>query len=258
MSDALKWFSTLHLPEQWAQEVSEALDNFESDAESSTPMHDLIKALSACEALADAYRQKGIDEKILKDTLSDLVIWANNHNLVTGEVGLSEALWLASHLEMKLFRLGRLQFRFGKAQQENQRLGLRDGEAIIEVHIPQGEPLEAAQCSEAFLHAIDFFEKYFPEYEYRYFTCDSWLLDFNLKDFFDHESNILKFQANFDVISYKESQQAMRYLFELNRDKNTENSLQKKVRLHTENGGKLFAGYGVIDKESIRSKRAPL
>ncbi|MBP3634730.1 MAG: DUF5596 domain-containing protein [Oscillospiraceae bacterium] len=241
----LAWFDRLPFPVQWRQEVAEAAENFSPDAER-TPMWGLLHALCRCDSLERRYEEKGIDKTILMATLGDIVVWAENQYLVHKTVGLSDAAWLEGHLDMKLFRLGRLQFKMESAICGSERYGLKEGDPVIEIHIPQGEPMKLEDVHAAYRLAKTFFAKYFPEHSYRYFTCGSWLLDKNFKDFLKETSNILKFASEFDVIHWAPSNDAMRRLFELNPNKGPENSFQRNVRTFVEGGGQTLEGYGIL------------
>ena len=241
----LNWFDRLSFPAPWRQEVCAAAEHF-SPTQEPSPMWHLLHALSRCDDLEKIYKQKQIPEHILMDTLSDLVIWAQNHYLVHGTVGLLEPWWTEGHLNFKLFRLGRLQFKMGSCLMDLPKYALRCGDPILEIHIPQGEPLNMEEVHKSYLAAKQFFSNYFPEYDYQYFTCDSWLLDWHLKDFLRETSNTLKFAAEFDVVHYTPSNDAVRRLFELNPQKGSENNFQKHIRTFTENGGQLLEGYGIL------------
>lgn len=241
----LKWFDLLNFPKAWRQQVSDAAEAFSPGGEQ-TPMWHLLHALSRCDTLQKRYEEKGIPEKILMDTLSDLVTWAENQYLVHGTVGLSDHLWLEGHLQMELFCLGRLQFKMEKAIASSEVYGLKEGDRVIEIHIPQGAPLSADASHNSYRQAKQFFARYYPEYEYKYFVCGSWLLDFHFKDFLKESSNILKFAADFDVIHWAPSNDAMRRLFELNPNKGPENSFQRNVRTFVEGGGQTLEGYGIL------------
>lgn len=246
-----KWFHKLSFPEEWRQDVVDgAEETLSGGAEPDNPKDFLIKSLYDCEALATFYAEKGINEEILLHTLSDLLIWAKNHYLMTGKIGIGEQDWIRCHLEGRLFRLGRLQFCKGVSECESERHGMKKGERIIEIHIPQGEPLTVESCMDSIACAVSFFDAYFPEYRYEWFTCHSWLLDKELIKFLKPDSNILKFQNMFDMIAYDESDQALKYLFDINPEKTTQNDLQKRVIEHKESGGKLYEGYGVISKSA--------
>lgn len=240
----LTWFDRLSFPRQWRQEVEEAAHIYTGSPQ--TSMEHLLSALYRCDALAQAYTSKQIPDAILYDTLSDLLIWVNNHVLVHGTVGLLEPWWLEGHLNFQLFRLGRLQFKMGHSTLENEHYGLHKGDPVIEIHIPQGEPMPIEAVHASYGQAKDFFARYFPEHTYQYFICDSWLLDWHLQEFLKESSNILQFAREFDVIHTTPSDDAVRRLFELNPNKGPENSFQKKLRTFTENGGQLLEGFGIL------------
>lgn len=241
----MKWFDLLPFPRNWREEVSEAAERFSLDAEQ-TPMWRLLYALSRCDALKALYEEKGIGEDILMDTLADIVIWAENQYLVHGNVGLKESLWLEGHLQGKLFALGRLQFKMEQSIASSEKYGICEGDPVIEIHIPQGTPLAMDEVHASYLRAKPFFAKYFPQYQYKYFLCGSWLLDHHFKDFLKPTSNILKFASDFDIIHWLPSNDAIRRLFELNPNKGPENSFQRNVRTFVENGGQLLEGYGIL------------
>ena len=241
----LKWFDLLHFRPQWRQEVEDAADAFSADVPR-TPMWHLVYALSRCEEVALQHKIRNIPETITLDTLGDIVVWAENQYLVHGTVGLLEAPWLEGHLAGKLFRLGRLQFKMEQSIASSDAFSLKEGDPVIEIHIPQGEPMSMDAVHASYLQAKEFFSVYFPEYKYRYFVCGSWLLDYHLKDFLKETSNIVRFAKEFEVICNHPSNDAMRRLFELNPNKGPENSFQKNLRTFVENGGQTLEGYGIL------------
>ncbi len=243
----LKWYDKLSFPPEWRMAVSsEAEKEIDFNRTDLTPMECLLKCLYKCEALQEFYKQKGISEEIFYHSLSDLPVWANNCYIVTGEYGINNWGWLWNHVEGNLFRLGRLQFTMSKFHKDYPELGVNEGELNIEVHIPQGEPLDIEASKESLRVAVKFFEKYFPEHRFKWFVSHTWLFDYELKNLLSPESNIIKFQNLFKVLEYNESDQTQRYLFTLNPDKEPKTTLQKKVLEHLEKGGKLHEGYGVI------------
>lgn len=251
MEAITKWCNILPFPKQWKKIITDASKDFDRYRNSVLPMYNLLKTLCDCEQLAADYQKMKISESILIDTLKDVVVWTKNYHTVSGEIGLTEMDWIKSIMEMRLFRLGRLQFRYGEAKEKNERLKIKTGDPVTEVHIPQGEPLDIEACKKSFEKAVVFFERYYPQCSYKYFCCESWLLDFHLKDFLNENSNIIKFQSLFDIVSYFESGQAVERLFTYNADKLNESSLQRAVKNHIKNGGKLFEGYGFADKEKF-------
>lgn len=76
----------------------------------------------------------------------------------------------------------------------NWTLALRRGDPVLDVHIPEGEPLQPEACEAAFERALAFFGDKFPEKPVRGFVCASWLLDSQLADILPENSNIAAFQ----------------------------------------------------------------
>ena len=241
----LKWFDLLPFRPEWRQDVAEAAEHFSMEAER-TPMWDLIYALSRCDRVERFFEEKSIDREILIATLSDIVIWVENHYLVHGTVGLCEPGWLEGHLAGKLFRLGRLQFKMERAAHGDEMHGLSEGDPVVEIHIPQGEPLNMDDVHASYRAARLFLKQHFPEYQYKHFVCGSWLLDHHFKDLLKESSNILKFASEFDVIHWAPSNDAMRRLFVFNPNKGPENAFQRNVRTFVEGGGQTLEGYGIL------------
>lgn len=63
----------------------------------------------ACEVY-DRYCERGISRQIYRDTFYDLTLWCENCYKAYGEYGIAQYDWFSRHLNLCLFRLGRLQF----------------------------------------------------------------------------------------------------------------------------------------------------
>ncbi len=200
----------------------------------------------------EKYIQEGISDEIYYHTMSDIKIWCENN----GNKGLKNYGWMKNHVKFELFRLGRLQFQLYECKNKTlnySKLPFSYGEKLIYVHIPQGEKLSEEECRKSFIMAEEFFKRYFPDYNYRYYFCESWLLYEGNKSFMKADSNILKFSAMFThAYSVKIDEQAIerifgkRKLFKKNYPENT--SLQKGAKAYMQKGGKLGVGIGYIDK----------
>ena len=219
------WYDKLQLPEEYRTEfdkalaktpISDAIEIETYDPEETDGKRNLLSVLMMCETLKKRYAEKGIDEKILLDTLSDIEHWLDIWTDLKGELYLGEIAWLKRHLSMQLFRLGRLQFLMSECPQDYPAHGLKKGDPVIAVHVPGGAPLTVEACEESFAIAREFFAKYYPEFEYRYFTFCSWLLDENLKNFLKEDSNILRFQKMFVTVKSKPDNSILRYVFKWN------------------------------------------
>ena len=173
----------------------------------------LLTYLYLCEKLSEEYKAKGIPEGILIDTLKDIVRWTETYTDINGRLYLGELHWLERHLAGQLYKVGRLQYCMAGAERDMPKYGLKKGDPIMEIHIPADGRLTIEECNESIEAAKDFFKKYFPEYDYQYFTCHSWLLDTKLKEVLPESSNILKFAQLFDVLAEDDSSALIKYIW---------------------------------------------
>lgn len=194
--------------------------------------------------------ERGIDKKITVETLKDINVWFDNYKQQFSKFGLATFPWLFFHYTGTLFRLGRLQFRVEKSHP-----GI-PGEYAIETHIAQGEPLKAEDCLESFEAAKVFFKKHYPQYDFKCFMCDSWLLNPNLTDILPEESNIVKFMRFWTPVPFESDNSALAierifgFGFDAKDIKNApENtSLQRALKAYLLNGGNMdiTLGYKMI------------
>ena len=200
----------------------------------------------------EQYERLGISDEIYYHTMSDIRIWCENNK----NKGLKNYGWLSNHVRCELFRLGRLQFQLYPCKNRTliyKKLPFDYGESLIYVHIPQGEKLSAEECIRSFEMAEEFFKKYFPDYNYRYYFCESWLLYEGNKEFMKEDSNILKFASMFThAYSVKIDEQAIERIFGKRRFFKKlypeSSSLQKNAKAYMQEGGRLGVGIGYIDK----------
>lgn len=212
----------------------------------------LAVILNLAVRIKEKYDAAGIDEKIYYDTMSDIRIWCEE----CGNRGLKNYGWLKNHVSFELFRLGRLQFQLYECKSKAlpyKKLPFKCGERVVYIHIPRGERLEKARCIESLISADDFFKRYFPDYKYNYYFCESWLLYEGNRDFMAESSNIVSFMSLFDICySIKIDKQAIervygkRRLFKRNYPQNTE--LQRRAKEYMLSGGRMGVGIGVIKR----------
>lgn len=192
----------------------------------------------ACD-LYPAFVEKGISDRIYFDTFYDLTIWYKRCMETKGVPGVVEERWLSLPMQMKIFRLGRLQF---ETDLENK---------VLHVHIPEGEPLLDEDCGKAFEEADQFFGS-----EYTMYDCESWLLSPKLRQLLTPQSNIMKFQNRFKVekIIYSFRQAEERVFGEIREDKENypeRTSLQRAVKQMVMTGEDVGMGYGVIYRNEL-------
>lgn len=258
-----KWYKMLGFPKEYDNEfykylstikVSDAITLSDYDLNCDDGARNLLSFLYLCENTKNLYIEKKIPEEILIDTLKDIVVWTKTYTNFKNKLYLRELNWLKNHLSGKLFKLGRLQFCLGVSPCQSKEFNLKKGDKVIEVHIPEGEKLSVEECEKSFALARKFFKTYFPEHEYQYFLCHSWLLDESLKNYVNGESNILKFANLFEIIEKEKSNAIIRYLFTW--DTTTINlptkvsisSFADKVKKAVLKGETFYESVGIIKK----------
>lgn len=70
----------------------------------------------------------------------------------------------------------------------------RQGDPVLEMHIPNFAPLTLDLLKDSFEQALDFFPRYHPERPFRAFSCNSWLFNTQWVEMLPPTSNILAFQ----------------------------------------------------------------
>lgn len=215
----------------------------------------LAVMLKCAERAYAKYRESDIDDSIYYDTFDDIRIWCENN----GNTGLKKYRWIENHVSLELFKIGRLQYQFYTCKNITLKYNLLPfdyGEKVIYIHIPQGEKLIYSDCVDSLKRAKAFFAEHFPDYKYRFFFCESWLLYGENWQFMEPSCNILQFSSLFDIVySCNSDAQAIERIFG-KRMKNTgeysENTtLQRNAKAYMLNGGKLGMGIGVIDVNDI-------
>ncbi len=76
---------------------------------------------------------------------------------------------------------------------------IQKGDPVLSVHMPGNEKLDENAVSASLAGAEAFFEKYFPELQFKAFVTSTWLLDTGLRRFLGENSNIVKLQNRFSI-----------------------------------------------------------
>lgn len=198
--------------------------------------------INLAQKLYEMYIENGIDLTIYFDTIDDIRIWALNCVKETGVYGLKEVYWLNEHLRMRLYKLGRLQFQKREATEfmdlikENNLIEYIKRDYFYFVHIPEGERLSYELVLDSYQRAAQFYQ------DEMVFAVESWILSDKLGMLFDENSNLMKFRADYQILSQsKDSNHIKRYLKE-------GSSLLEKV-ISLENEGILIGeGFGICLK----------
>ncbi|HEV2635669.1 MAG TPA: acyltransferase domain-containing protein [Actinocrinis sp.] len=135
------------------------------------------------------HREHGIAEDVSWTTLADL-----GRNLAVDRRMNREGwpvmqAWLTLHSRGSVYELGRLHHQRGET---------------IGVHIPDSGPLAPEAVDASLDQARAFFPRHFPDEPYTEFSCGSWLLDPQLREYLPEDSNIIRFQQRFELEPYEE------------------------------------------------------
>lgn len=259
----LKWYGKLKFPKEYDEQFIKALESYSHfdwtdvdsyDCEAHNPQENLFAYLYFCESLSKKYELLGIHEEILLDSLYDIVIWTKTWFEMKQEIGLAEPSWVKRTLLFKMFKLGRLQFGFGKFWKNYPEFLIEAGEDVIEVHIPETGKLQPKDCDESFKTAEIFFAKFFPTFSYRFYSCHSWLLDDSLENILGAKSNVCQFKARFQEIDRDESDAILRYVFRRDATRKNLNkysvdtTLAKALKDGVKKGQKYYEVLGIITR----------
>lgn len=165
------------------------------------PLFVLVAALPSVRA---HHRDRGIPAEVARRTLADTGRNVAAHRRRHGTGGMLRPRWLSLHFRGELYQLGRLQFqrsRIGSWTGDPIAAGglpLGPGDLGLGLHIPDfSGPLTPEACDRSLALARDFFARHYPEEPYQVVTCDSWLLDPQLRTYLPERSNIVRFQERF-------------------------------------------------------------
>ncbi|MEU1587934.1 acyltransferase domain-containing protein [Micromonospora sp. NPDC005710] len=137
------------------------------------------------------HRDHGVPDAVTWVTLADLGRNLAIDRRMRGEGWPIMQSWLTLHSRGSVYELGRLQ---------HQR-----GAGAIGLHVPDSGPLTPGAVASSLDEARAFFPRHFPDESYTAFSCASWLLDPQLRDYLPEDSNIVRFQRRFELEPYDES-----------------------------------------------------
>lgn len=192
---------------------------------------------SACRVWRE-YKTLGIEEQVFWDTMGCFPRFMGETRTRFGEYRFDRGWWTWRQLEMKLFRLGQLEYEL----REN-------GE--VAVHIPSDADLSPAQVDASLALAGEFLARFYPRWAAAEFTCHSWLLSPRLLPFLREDSNIRAFQQRFSILETDPDETCLQWLFAAKPDADLQTlpedtSLRRGVKAHLLSGGLIGQGRGVL------------
>jgi len=228
----------------WSDGVDELREIFDEDA-SGYKM--LTCMLIASVSTYEKFREKDIDEEVFYNTFACFSRFVNEHMASYGSYGFDRDWWTPRQIAMEEFRIGELEYEMVSVEGQN----------VISIHIPSDSKLTKENCKRSYKEAKIFFSKYYPEYVFDKFICDSWLLSPNLKNVLANDSNILQFQSGFELIKVNsDDMEFMEWVFKdhkLPLDELPEDtSMQRKLKGYLKNGGKIGSAYGYLRENAFK------
>lgn len=224
----------------------------------------LAAALLISEDAYASYRRLGIPDEIFYDTFGDISVWVDTAKREERIDGLLEISWIRHCLYLNIFKLGRMQYQFyktdyipsGLSPLQIAKAPIKNKSRVLNIHIPEGGRLGFSECESSICTARKFFAEYFPDYDYKGFVCDSWLLDPGNGEFMNPESNIMKFPNLFCTVfkPHKTNKEIIRRLWGAQNEKRNyillpeDTDLQRRTKKYLLSGGKTGNGYGFILK----------
>lgn len=198
--------------------------------------------LECARRILDKYQAKHISNAVYIDTMQCFTRFIEECKRKNGRMFFDRGWWTYRQVSMCIFRIGELEYEFNKYEGEN----------VIVIHIPSDVNLTKEAVDHSLEQAGIFFQTYYKDYEYKGYTCDSWLLSPVLRSLLPEKSNILSFQKRFDIIQEnKEDREYIEWLFQVPADTDyealpVETGLQRNVRELLLNGGAVGCAYGVM------------
>ncbi len=165
------------------------------------------------DVLYERYRQTGLPEETIWETLSDIPLRLGLYQKKYGKIGLGkeDVIWFRHLWNCELFQIGSLQYhKFRMIYLDTEGCGedymafteklLPQGAPVWNVHVPRGTNLSPGSVAGSMDRAGKLLPEIFPEHRAAYFLCYSWLLYPGLKNLLPERSNIRSFADAFTVI----------------------------------------------------------
>lgn len=164
----------------------------------------LLFCIEAAEASLPKYLKIGQTEDMFYLNMTDLKCKLGVCRNVYDVIGLSVPMaWFGRFYFPRIFWLGRFQFEdttFACEHYEKDGVVVKKGDAVINVHIPEGSPLNEEAALKSYDMACDFYKEMYDKQGYLVFVCHSWLLFDDNRKIVNPESNIIKFMNQFEII----------------------------------------------------------
>ncbi len=268
---AKKWYYRLPFPKEYEEEFLEIIkkekelehlkiDAYETIKDGLNNQTILLYCLYFFEELSEWYEQEGLSVDMMIKGVKDLTICVYRCVDGTKKVGLEPDMmaWMLRLLRKKLFRFERYQFEMSEAMEDVEKLGIKKGEPVVNIHIPAEGRLDTDRLLFEMKEAIAFLKKHFPTFEFTYFSCYSWVLDETLKEFLSEQANILAFQRLFEIVKHDKSEDVFKFMFRFRmqsreelKNFHPETGFAKKIKTAGLEGREFYEGWGLFSKKEL-------
>ena len=157
---------------------------------------------------------QGVPDDVVDRTLSIVSRQAGLHRRKWGSLGVDAGWWLLVTLRGEILHVKSLHFHrvtlgvgnfsphpwYDEEEVARRGVGFRRGDASIGIHIPDGTDLRPAALDETFDEARRLVAEVWPTRQRRLATCQSWMMDDQLRAHLAPTSNILAFQDRFTLL----------------------------------------------------------
>ncbi|MDW7658089.1 MAG: acyltransferase domain-containing protein [Bacillota bacterium] len=129
---------------------------------------------------------------------------------------------------------------------------LTKGDPVLSVHIPAQMSLTKDICETSYRRAREIFAAHYPEFAYKAFYCESWMIDPQLAALLGQETNITRFQNKYSPYPTKAQGKAvLDFVFQKPRDTRSEDlpedtSLRRAIKKHYLEGKYIYELGGVF------------
>lgn len=203
--------------------------------------------LECARRVYDKYQAHKIPDIFFIETMKCFSRFIKECGKKNGRLFFDRGWWTYRQISMNLFRIGTLEYQFREHQ----------GERVIGIHIPSDADLSTKAVDHSLEQADIFFHTYYGSYEYRKYTCDSWLMSPALKTLLSEEANILSFQQRFHILwEDRQDKEYIEWLFQVPADTVYDHlpettNLQRKVKNLLLDGGTIGSAYGMMEKPEM-------
>ena len=205
------------------------------------------------EEFACDMEKRGVDYEIIKKSVAPVCGCIKRNADMAGEMGTSAFFfWIYKYAKGELFRINEFEYETSK----------HNGLDFVNIHIPAKTKLDVYSNLKSFKGAMDFFAKYYPEFNMAGLMCESWLLSPHIEEVMGGSTNISRFGDMFDLydIGDTKGDAVFRFVYGFAapyppiEDVPEDTTLQRKLKAYMLSGKRVYAMGGTISKEKLETK----